>query len=43
MNFEESEDSASRWLAAYVEELTSVIGRWPTRARPLNYCAGLFG
>ena len=40
MNLKETEDSASRF-AAYVEELTSVIGH-ADRARPLNdYCAGL--
>src|ERR1700676_1168484 len=40
MNLEGTEDSASRF-AAYVEELTSVIGH-ADRARPMNdYCAGL--
>jgi SRSO17 transposase len=40
MNLERTEDSASRF-AAYVGELTSVIGH-ADRARPLNdYCAGL--
>src|ERR1700693_5883890 len=40
MNLEGTEDSASRF-AAYVEELTSVIGH-ADRTRPLNdYCAGL--
>src|SRR3984893_897178 len=40
MNLEGTEDSASRF-AAYIEELTSVIGH-ADRARPMNdYCAGL--
>src|SRR5580700_7103357 len=40
MNLEGTEDSASRF-AAYVGELTSVIGH-ADRARPLrDYCAGL--
>jgi SRSO17 transposase len=40
MNFEETEDSASRF-EAFVEKLTGVIGH-ADRVRPLNdYCAGL--
>ena len=40
MNLKGTKDSASRF-AAYVGELTSVIGH-ADRARPLNdYCAGL--